>query len=146
MAAYGKINFFLPFSLREEARSWAEELIKFASRYLEIELFEKCRWESLLHYLWESSMPVLLDMKGNSFFTLEFAQWLKRKLQEKKQIDIFIGDAGGFSKDFLKQAALKGVFVWSLSSLTLQHEMAFLVALEQIWRAVSIWIGHPYHR
>jgi Predicted SPOUT methyltransferase len=38
------------------------------------------------------------------------------------------------------------IWLWALSRLTLQHELALLLALEQVYRAYSILVGAPYHR
>jgi 23S rRNA (pseudouridine1915-N3)-methyltransferase len=55
---------------------------------------------------------------------------------------VLIGGADGHSP-LLRE---KADWLWSLSPLTLQHEMAALLTLEQIYRAYSINRGLPYHR
>ena len=55
---------------------------------------------------------------------------------------LLVGGADGWDEAMRKKADL----LWSLGSLTLQHEMALLVALEQIYRACTIKAGTPYHR
>ena len=52
------------------------------------------------------------------------------------------GTLAGHDRTLLQAAD----FLWSLSPLTLQHELALVVALEQLYRAHTILAGHPYHR
>jgi 23S rRNA (pseudouridine1915-N3)-methyltransferase len=59
-----------------------------------------------------------------------------------KGIALLIGGADGHT-EALRQSA---DWVWSLTSLTLQHELALVVVLEQLYRAYSIKSGSPYHR
>ncbi len=58
------------------------------------------------------------------------------------QISLLIGGANGLS-DALKGAVNE---LWSLSNLTLPHDLARLVLLEQLYRLETIRAGHPYHR
>jgi 23S rRNA (pseudouridine1915-N3)-methyltransferase len=59
-----------------------------------------------------------------------------------RNISLIVGGADGHDETVRKNAD----FVLSLSRMTLQHELALLVALEQIYRAYTILSGSPYHR
>ncbi|MDB6138540.1 MAG: hypothetical protein JWO94_1612 [Verrucomicrobiaceae bacterium] len=91
----------------------------------------------------EGSLRVLLDERGKQRRSKELAQWVDaRQLDGCKKVAVLIGGANGHSpvlKEMIKES-------WSLSSLTLQHEVALLVLVEQIYRAYSILRGDPYHR
>jgi 23S rRNA (pseudouridine1915-N3)-methyltransferase len=91
----------------------------------------------------EGSWRVLLDEKGRQFTSVEFARWIdKQEMQGRKSVSLFIGGADGHP-DELRRAADE---TWSLSAMTLQHELALVVLLEQLYRAFSIQRGEPYHR
>jgi 23S rRNA (pseudouridine1915-N3)-methyltransferase len=60
----------------------------------------------------------------------------------RRRLVLTIGGADGLDASVLARADLR----WSLSPLTFVHEMARLIALEQIYRAVKILRGEPYHR
>jgi len=83
-----------------------------------------------------------LDLRGKIVSSTDLA----RKLAEversgRRRLAFIIGGAHGLSKAVIERAD----FVWSLSALTLLHEMARLIALEQLYRAVKINRGEPYH-
>lgn len=86
---------------------------------------------------------ILLEEKGKIFSSTEFAKWLENKqLHSVKSLSFFVGPAQGWPVAVKKKA--DGFF--SLSSLTLQHELALVVLLEQIYRAGTILKGEPYHK
>ncbi len=89
------------------------------------------------------SVRVALDERGETFTTAAFADviagWQKGGL---KSVSFFIGGADGHSEE-LRSASNH---VWALSPMTLQHELALVVLLEQIYRAFTILDGAPYHR
>ena len=91
----------------------------------------------------EGALRVLLDERGRQRRSKEFAQWVDaRQMEGCKRVAILIGGANGHSpalKEMVKES-------WSLSAMTLQHELALLVLVEQIYRAYSILRGDPYHR
>lgn len=86
---------------------------------------------------------ILLDERGTQFtsrgFAGEIMRWENRSIPK---CALLVGGADGWDEAMRGQADL----LWSLGSLTLQHEMALLVALEQIYRACTIKAGMPYHR
>ena len=72
-----------------------------------------------------------------------FARWLGRERDEGRQLIVFaIGPADGWSEDSRKRAAQ----LLSLGPMTMAHELARVVLAEQIYRALTILSGHPYHR
>lgn len=85
---------------------------------------------------------VLLDSRGKAYSSKEFAGWLQRERDAGRQAVVFaIGPASGWS-DAAKQRA---DLLLSLGSMTLPHELARVVLLEQVYRAFTIMAGHPYH-
>jgi 23S rRNA (pseudouridine1915-N3)-methyltransferase len=73
----------------------------------------------------------------------DFAQWLGRERDQGRQLIIFaIGPANGWSDESRKRAAQ----LLSLGPMTMAHELARVVLAEQIYRALTILAGHPYHR
>jgi len=91
----------------------------------------------------EGSLRVLLDEKGKALRSVDLARWLDhRQLDACKSSAILIGGASGHHPK-VREAARES---WSLSAFTLQHELALVVLLEQIYRAHSILRGDPYHR
>ncbi|MGC2298971.1 MAG: 23S rRNA (pseudouridine(1915)-N(3))-methyltransferase RlmH [Acidobacteriaceae bacterium] len=86
---------------------------------------------------------VLLDERGKQMSSAEFAQWLGHERDQGRQLIIFaIGPADGWSDESRKRAAL----LLSLGPMTFAHELARVVLAEQIYRALTILAGHPYHR
>jgi 23S rRNA (pseudouridine1915-N3)-methyltransferase len=72
-----------------------------------------------------------------------FAEWLGRERDQGRQLLIFaIGPGDGWSQDSRRRPAEKV----SLGPMTLAHELARVVLCEQIYRALTILAGHPYHR
>jgi 23S rRNA (pseudouridine1915-N3)-methyltransferase len=85
---------------------------------------------------------VLLDSRGRQFSSEELAKFLG-DYQERNPLPLLfaIGAADGFS-DEARNAATS---VLSLGKMTLAHELARVVLLEQLYRAFTILKGHPYH-
>lgn len=92
----------------------------------------------------EGSMRIAMDERGELLDTAAFVQKIDRweMAGEIKTISFLIGASDGHS------AALreKSDFIWALSPLTMQHELALVVLLEQLYRAHTIKRGEPYHR
>lgn len=86
---------------------------------------------------------IALHESGRRLRSIELAQWVDRQqLQATKGVALLIGGANGHSEELLKSADE----LWSLSDFTLQHEIALVVVLEQIYRAHTILKREPYHR
>lgn len=86
---------------------------------------------------------LVLDERGKLFTSRAFAEEIRKiELHPRKTCAILIGGADGHTDEVRQSADL----LWSLSPLTLQHEMALVFVLEQIYRAHTILTGLPYHR
>jgi 23S rRNA (pseudouridine1915-N3)-methyltransferase len=84
---------------------------------------------------------VLLDSRGKQLSSEELAEFLEREQVQRLPLLFAIGGADGFSEEARKQAG----FVLSLGRMTLPHELARVVLLEQLYRAFTILKNHPYH-
>ena len=85
---------------------------------------------------------VLLDDKGKHFTSIEFSQYLQKKMNSGiKQLVLVIGGPYGFSDTVYKKAIAK----ISLSKMTFSHQMIRLFTVEQIYRAFTILKNEPYH-
>ena len=85
---------------------------------------------------------VLLDEHGKEMRSLEFAEWMKRKMNTvNKRLVFVIGGPYGFSQKVYDVAHEK----ISMSKMTFSHQMIRLIFVEQIYRAMTILNGGPYH-
>lgn len=85
---------------------------------------------------------VLLDSRGKELSSEEFARFLDDHQNRNPQPLLFaVGAANGFGPGLRRTAD----FVLSLGKMTLAHELARIVLLEQLYRACTILKGHPYH-
>ncbi|MEI6034899.1 MAG: 23S rRNA (pseudouridine(1915)-N(3))-methyltransferase RlmH [Verrucomicrobiae bacterium] len=86
---------------------------------------------------------IVMDERGKQFSSREFAAEIQR-LENRSiaRCALLVGGADGWGDGVRSQADL----VWALGLLTLQHELALVVALEQIYRAATIKARMPYHR
>lgn len=98
--------------------------------------------EQLLGQIDPSDFVVLCDERGQSLDTKSFSKKMISALESgKKRLVFVIGGAYGTSDQVKARADLK----WSLSPMVLNHFVAQVVALEQLYRALTIWKGVPYH-
>jgi 23S rRNA (pseudouridine1915-N3)-methyltransferase len=84
-----------------------------------------------------------LDERGQQLTSEGLAASLKKLMNAGEHgVAFIIGGADGLPRDLVTRAD----FVWSLGRLTLPHRLARLIVLEQLYRALSILRGEPYHR
>ena len=87
-----------------------------------------------------NNIIICLSEEGKQFNSVELYSLLLNF--KNKKINFLIGDTDGISSDIKKKSDL----VLSLSPLTFPHELARLILIEQIYRAISISNNSPYHR
>ena len=87
-----------------------------------------------------NNIIICLAEEGQSFNSIELTSLLLNF--KNKKINFLIGDADGIPSDIKDKSNL----LLSLSPLTFPHELARLILIEQIYRAISISNGSPYHR
>lgn len=95
----------------------------------------------ILRRLTPSMEVYLLDEHGREFRSIEYADWLQKRMASGKDLTLVIGGAYGFSPAVYERANGK----ISLSQMTFSHQMIRLLAVEQIYRAMTILRGEPYH-
>ena len=88
-------------------------------------------------------LRIVLDERGEEMTSRALAKKISDiEMRGKRDIALLIGGADGHN-DSVRECA---GWMWSLSKLTLQHELALVVATEQLYRAYTIKAGLPYHR
>ena len=128
--------------------SLTEEYLKRISHYAQVESLPLRTEEDLLAKCGASarasakSTLVLMDSRGKEFSSEQFAKFLG-DYQDRNPLPLIlaIGGADGFSA--MARSAAQQVI--SLGKMTLAHELARVVLLEQVYRAFTILKGHPYH-
>lgn len=130
-----RINRYMPFELKiipdvKATRSLSEQQQKEAEGRL------------MLSALQPGDVVVLLDERGKQYSSREFATVIDRHaLQSVRRLVFVIGGPYGFSKEMYDRADS----LLSLSKMTFSHEMVRLFFTEQIYRAMTILRGEPYH-
>jgi len=115
--------------------------IKNVKNLSEIQQKEK-EGELILSKLQNTDQLILLDEKGKEFRSLDFANFLQKKMNSGiKQIVLVIGGPYGFSETVYKKAMGK----ISLSKMTFSHQMIRLFIVEQLYRGFTILKNEPYH-
>lgn len=145
-------------SIQKGANEFSKELVqytKMASRYAKLsenvifsERIAKAQntskeaalksYDDVYLPLLNKGFSIALDERGKMLNSDEFAKLISSKLE----INFFIGGAYGLSK--LVKDGCDAVL--SLSPLTMAHKIAKLMLFEQIYRALTINAGHPYHK
>jgi 23S rRNA (pseudouridine1915-N3)-methyltransferase len=85
---------------------------------------------------------VALDERGKARSSIELSRWLGQRMQAGDDLAFLIGGADGFAPEVLARTHER----WSLSPLTLPHALVRVLFAEQLYRAVTLLDGHPYHR
>ncbi len=128
-------------------QSLTTEYLNRLGRYSSVESQEYADESSLLKAVEKAggrTRPtfVMLDQRGRQFTSEEFAELLRDQQDRGTQTLIFaIGPADGFRNESRHAADL----VLSFGKMTLAHELARVVLLEQLYRGFTILKGHPYH-
>lgn len=118
------------------------EYLKRIQRYTPTESFELGGEAALLKKAVRGVHFVALDARGKQMTSEELAQFIAEHQNRGTSSLLFaIGPANGWSGEALKAASTQ----ISLGRMTLPHELARVVLLEQLYRAFTILKGHPYH-
>lgn len=150
------LRFIWPGKTKDERlRSLTSEYLKRLSRFARCEIKEvresttrdAASVEKEQHRIAESipagSLVVLLDLDGREWSSKELANQVQRWEKDSvKELAVVIGGPEGVSQEIQSRAQIR----WRLSRLTLTHEMARVLALEQIYRAFAINRGLPYQK
>jgi len=127
-------------------QSLTDEYLKRIARYAEIEGFA-AKDEAAILALARGDRGkgrhklVLLDARGMQVSSEELAAFLEREQVQAAPLLFAIGGSDGFTEAARRQAGL----TLSLGGMTLPHELARVVLLEQVYRAFTILKKHPYH-
>lgn len=85
---------------------------------------------------------IALDEKGKEYRSVELSQFLDSKKNQSYNISFVIGGPNGHTSEIRERADV----LFSLSQLTFPHDIAMMLCLEAVYRALTISAGHPYHR
>ena len=98
--------------------------------------------ELILKQVQAGDYVVLLDEHGKELRSVEFSKYMEQRMQTVgKRLVFVIGGPYGFSPDVYGRANEK----MSLSKMTFSHQMVRLIFIEQLYRAMTIMRGEPYH-
>ena len=111
------------------------------AKTLSREQLKSAEGQAILSFLTPAMDVLLLDEHGREFRSIEYADFLQKKMGSGRDLTLVIGGAYGFSKEVYNRANGK----ISLSQMTFSHQMIRLMAIEQIYRAMTILRGEPYH-
>jgi 23S rRNA (pseudouridine1915-N3)-methyltransferase len=151
-----RLRFIWPGRTKDEhLRALLAEYLKRLHRFVRCEVIETRDFRgsdraaiekesaALLAAMPDGSLMMLLDVDGREWNSHELAEQVRRWENDSvKEITIVIGGQDGVSAEVAARAQQK----WRLSRLTLTHEMARVLAVEQIYRAYTINRGMPYQK
>jgi 23S rRNA (pseudouridine1915-N3)-methyltransferase len=118
-----------------------EREAKDADARFSIEKRKEIETAGLLKLLHSGDVPICLDERGTSLDSLQFASLLGRLFEAGKRPSFIVGGAYGLAAVARTTAA----HCISFGSMTLPHELARVILLEQLYRAANILVGTGYH-
>ena len=124
--------------LRPPYQDDIEHYRKLIAGHVRVEMIEVREDEKAPPRIRERDYVVLLSPEGQSFDSHEFSDWMEERRREGRDICFVIGGPKGLELD---NCDLK----LSLGPMTLPHQLARVVLLEQLYRAHKIIAREPYH-
>jgi 23S rRNA (pseudouridine1915-N3)-methyltransferase len=115
-----------------------QHYMKMLARYARIELIEVRQEERVTGRIPDRAFVSLLAREGEQFDSLSFARFLEDRRQAGRDVCFVIGGPLGLQLDDVDHR-------FSLGPLTLPHQLARVVLLEQLYRGHKILAGEPYH-
>lgn len=97
--------------------------------------------ELILRAITPATDLILLDEHGKEFRSIEFADYIQKKMSAGRDVVFVVGGPYGFSDTVYQRSNSK----ISLSKMTFSHQMVRLFFVEQVYRAMTILRGEPYH-
>jgi len=122
-----------------EIKNLTDRYVKMSSGFMPVEVVEdtgKKRKDI------SKGLLVGMDPTGKRFTSEQFAEWLGKRIETYGDITFYIGEAEGLPVDVKAEAS---EFI-SLSDMVMAHRISLVVLAEQIYRALTILNGHPYHK
>ncbi len=130
-----RIRRYIPFEILE-----VPELKK--TKSLSVYAQREAEGRNLIKYIEKSDYSVLLDKRGKELDSVEFSVYIQKLMNKSlSAVYFFTGGVNGFSEEVYAGAN----DLISLSKMTFTHQMARLIFIEQVYRALSILKGDPYH-
>jgi len=123
-------------------RAVCDEYLDRLRHYTKVEEHETKDEARVLGTVPEGARLVALTRRGDEWSSVQLAEWTERWEMDGRDVVFALGGADTLPDDVLRKAER----LWSLSQLTLPHEVARVVLYEQLYRAHTIRRGEPYHR
>ncbi|HEU5359370.1 MAG TPA: 23S rRNA (pseudouridine(1915)-N(3))-methyltransferase RlmH [Gemmatimonadales bacterium] len=119
-----------------------EREVKEAGRVRDVASRQAAEADRLAEALPVGSVVVALAREGTPWTSRALADRLDRWRLEARPVAFVVGGSTGLAPAFIQRASAR----WSLGPLTLPHELARIVVVEQLYRAFTILRGEPYHK
>lgn len=117
------------------------KIVPGAKKKYSVEVQKSEEGRSIISFIDDSDFVAILDDKGDSFTSRQFAEWLERRQTASRNITFVVGGAYGFSNEVYDRADSR----ISLSKMTFSHQIVRAIFAEQLYRAFTIIAGLPYH-
>lgn len=111
---------------------------KLIARHARLELLQVREDERVLRRLPERAFVSLLDSRGEQMDSLDFSRWVQARRESARDLCLVVGGPYGLELEQVDHRL-------SLGPMTLPHQLARVVLLEQLYRAHKILAGEPYH-
>lgn len=112
------------------------------ARHVRLELIEVREDEQVLRRVPERAFVSLLDARGEALDSMAFSRFLEARRQDGRDLCFVLGGPFGHAVDAAQRPVEHRL---SLGPMTLPHQLARVVLLEQLFRAHKILAGEPYH-
>lgn len=150
-----KVRILSPWKQEPSLKCLEESYLKRLKRYIAIEIEEikgikgeereatRKEGKKIFSHIKGRPFIVALSEQGKSLDSIEFSGWIEDKADRgKTDITFVLGGAAGLDDIVIEAADFK----LSLSPMTFPHRLARVVLIEQIYRALSLIKGEPYHK